>query len=275
MGALIWLASYPKSGNTWLRSFLHNLLRNPSESFDINKLSAFTLGESQTHWYTALDPSIAPAFELEDVRRLRPLVHRRMMESSQDSVFVKTHNALVIEAGLPLVSQDMTAGAIYVIRDPRDVVISYSHHLGQSIDDTITLLESEEAWTPGNEKTVYERLTSWSGHVHSWTHTPNPRLHVVRYEDMLNAPIKSFGGIADYLGLKPPRARLERAIKLSSFKVLQAQERRNGFVERSRFTDAFFRKGESGQWKTVLTPEQVARIERAHEVQMRRFRYLT
>jgi len=274
MGALIWLASYPKSGNTWLRSFLHNLLRNPSESFDINKLSAFTLGESQTHWFQMLDPSCAPAFEIDDVRRLRPLVHRKLMETSPDSVFVKTHNALVIEGGLPLISQEVTAGAIYVVRDPRDVVISYSHHLGQSIDDTITLLESEEAWTPGNERTVYERLNSWSTHVHSWTHTPNPRLHVVRYEDLLTAPIKSFGGIATYLGLKPPRARLERAIKLSSFKVLQAQERRNGFIERSRHAETFFRKGEAGQWKTILTPAQIARIEAAHDVQMRRFHYL-
>ena len=56
MGAIIWLASFPKSGNTWMRSFLHNLLRNPTESYDINTLTDFTYGEAQTRWFRPFDP---------------------------------------------------------------------------------------------------------------------------------------------------------------------------------------------------------------------------
>jgi hypothetical protein len=96
----------------------------------------------------------------------------------------------------------------------------------------------------------------------------------VRYEDMLAAPLKSFGGVARFLGLDPPRARLDKALKLSSFKVLQNQERKKGFIERPAWAEAFFREGRAGQWRTRLTPEQAARIERDHGEQMRRFGYL-
>ena len=79
----------------------------------------------------------------------------------------------------------------------------------------------------------YERYGSWSEHVMSWTHRPTPGLHVVRYEDMLNAPHKTFAGVTAFLGLKVPRDRLDKAIKLSSFKVLREQEKRHGFIERT------------------------------------------
>jgi hypothetical protein len=274
MGGIIWLASYPKSGNTWLRSFLHNLLRNPTESYDINTLGDFTYGESQVRWYRQFDPRPGSQYSLDDVRRLRPMVHRHLTTLSRDSIFVKTHNALVEDEGAALVSMDVTAGAIYVIRDPRDVAISYSHHQGKPLDYTIELMSSDGACTAGDDVNVYERMSSWSRHVESWTHAPNRQLLVLRYEDMLNEPFKTFGAVAQFLGLNAPRARLDKAMKLSSFKVLKAQEQRKGFIERPPQAEAFFREGKAGQWKKALSAEQIARIEADHGEQMRRFGYL-
>lgn len=276
MGGIIWLASFPKSGNTWLRSFLHNLLRNPTESYDINALTNFTLGDAQAHWYKLLDPRPASQYTMDEVRRMRPLVHQAMTQAHPDSVFVKTHNALVEDEGAELITQSVTAGAIYVVRNPLDVVISFSHHMGKTIDETIETMSQEGTCTVGDDINVYERLGSWSLHVKSWTHTPNPQLQVIRYEDMLDSPIKSFGQVAQFLGLKPPRDRLEKAIKLSSFKVLQAQEKRKGFIERPKTaTASFFREGKSGQWKKLLTDDQINRIKRDHAEQMHRFGYLS
>ncbi len=274
MGGILWLASYPKSGNTWLRAFLHNFMRNPDQPYDINKLMEFTAGESQTVLYRKFDPRPWTEYSLDDVARLRPLVHRELTKAFPDTVFAKTHNALLEDRGHPTVNLEVTAGAIYVVRNPLDVAISYSHHLGITIDEVIKVMATKGAMTTPSEKHVYEFMSSWSQHVESWTGKPNPRLLVLRYEDMLESPFKSFGAVAKFLGINAPRDRLDKAIKQSSFKVLKNQEKAKGFIERPAKAESFFRKGEAGQWRHDLTPEQVKQIVSDHREQMDRFGYV-
>jgi hypothetical protein len=274
MAGIIWLASYPKSGNTWLRSFLHNFLRAADRSHDINKLTDLTAGESMTELYRAQDPLLEEHYTDDRIRELRPLVHRAISQRSPDTVLVKTHNALAEIDGAPLISLDVTAGAIYVVRNPLDVAISFSHHNRTTVDNIIEFMNTKAAATVSNATNVYEFYDTWSGHVASWTATPSPTLHVMRYEDMLASPLKSFGGVVKFLGIEAPRPRIEKAIRLSSFQVLKEQERRQGFRERPRAMAAFFREGKAGQWKKVLTKEQIATIVSAHREQMERFGYV-
>jgi hypothetical protein len=124
MSNLLWLASYPKSGNTWIRAFLHNLLASPDAPFEINRMSALTVGDSQAQWYARLDPRPPTALRPADLARLRPRVHKLIAESSPETVMVKTHNALVVVAGVSMITLDVTVGAIYVVRNPLDVAIS-------------------------------------------------------------------------------------------------------------------------------------------------------
>ncbi|MBM3549401.1 MAG: sulfotransferase domain-containing protein [Alphaproteobacteria bacterium] len=274
MGGILWLASYPKSGNTWLRAFLHNFMRNPDQPYDINRLMEFTAGESQTVLYRKFDPRPWAEYTRESVARLRPMVHAELTKSFPDTVFAKTHNALLEDLGHPTVNMEATAGAIYVVRNPLDVAVSYAHHLSVSIDETIDLMKTRGAMTIPTEKNVHEMMGSWTQHVESWTGRPNPRLHIVRYEDLLESPFKSFGAITKFLGINAPRDRLDKAIKQSSFKVLKNQEKAKGFIERPAKAEAFFRKGEAGQWRRDLTPEQVKRVVDDHREQMSRFGYV-
>ena len=274
MGALIWLASYPKSGNTWMRSFLHNLFRNTAAPVSINDLDDFCLGESAAAWYAPRAPRPLAELELEEIARLRPIVHRDFTRAFPDSVFVKTHNYLGEFFGVPLHNMDVTAGGIYVLRNPLDVAISISHHFGETIDEAIAHLANEGAGTPVTDTHVPEVHRSWSTHVASWTAVPNPQLLVLRYEDLLLKPRKHFKKVAQFLGLKPSPERLERAIRNSSFKALKAQEQKAGFKERSDKAAAFFREGRAEQWRDVLTPDQVRRIIADHHVQMARFGYI-
>jgi hypothetical protein len=273
MGKIIWLASFPKSGNTWLRAFLHNLLRNPDESYDINKLADFSKGDAQMGWYNILDSRPGSEITKEEIAALRPKIHEGMTRIRQDSLFVKTHNAMVEDHGTPMITMACTAGAIYVIRNPLDVAISFSHHYGVTIDEAIKRMATPGLGTENTDKHCYEVYGSWSQHVRSWTLNPHRGLHIVRYEDMLDSPNKTFGGVVAFLGLTVTRDRLNSAIRRSSFRVLQEQEKRQGFVEKSEAAERFFREGKSGQWKKLLTKEQVESVVAAHQDQMARFGY--
>jgi hypothetical protein len=274
MGKLIWLAAYPKSGNTWLRAFIHNYLTDRATPYDINRLTDLTTGESGAALYHRHDPRPARTYRTAELARLRPLVHRDLMEADAARVFVKTHNAAIMSHGVALITPEVTDRAIYLVRDPRDVVVSYAAHLGITLDAMIALLADDRAVSGGDDRKVLEFIGSWSRHVASWTANPHPKLLVLRYEDLLDDPVDGFGDVVRFLGATPDAARLERAIAASGFATLAAQEQARGFAERpASAAAAFFRSGTAGQWRTALSPAQRRRIERDHAVQMRRFRY--
>jgi len=274
MGGIIWLASYPKSGNTWTRTFLHNLLLNADRPADINELTKFTIGEGDKAWYEMVAGKAVDGLTEEEILTLRPRVHQAYSRTRPDSVFVKTHNMLGKIGDVPLVTPDYTAGAIYIVRNPLDVVISLSDHYGLSLDDGITLLNDPEGYSAETDRKVVDYLGSWSSNVTSWKSMDKSALHIMRYEDMLYKPEKTFGGMAKFLGLKPPKARLKRAIKFSSFSASRKQEEERGFNEQSNKTEKFFRVGKAGQWKTVLSQGQIDRIAEAHSEEMEQFGYL-
>ena len=274
MGGLVWLASYPKSGNTWARIFLHNLIRGTDESYDINKINVLSAGDSNVDWYEDFLDKPAEKCTEEEIAPLRPKVHQKIADLTPGLVFIKTHNALVEDRGTPMITVPLTAGAIYIVRNPLDVTISYSHHLGKDLDGTIKQMNRRGASSANSDKQVYQVMSSWSEHVMSWTKKHHPSMFVMRYEDMLEEPLKTFGNLAEFLYLRPTRKQLERAIENASFDKLRLQEEEHGFVERPEGAQRFFREGRAGQWRDVLSRKQVRAIVRVHHEQMARFDYL-
>lgn len=211
---------------------------------------------------------------LDQIAAARGRAQEYLADLVEGLIFVKTHQALAADRGHININFSVTAGAIYIIRNPLDVAISYAHHLGRTVDNTIDLMNQKNAETAVTEKQVYELYGSWSQHVLSWTRKPHRAIYVMRYEDMLGEPQKTFGALAHHLLFKPSDSELADAIKRSSFEQLKEQEEKDGFRERPEKAERFFREGRSGQWKDVLTPAQVKRIVDVHGEQMARFGYL-
>ena len=276
MGNIVWLASYPKSGNTWLRAFIYNLIENPSQPGKIARLPDYFEEESKPRWYEPYaQPGGVAALSFERAMALRPQVHQDIANSrARGTVFVKSHNMFGQFDGVPLHNMSVMAGAIYLVRNPLDVVLSVADHFGLSTDEAIEFMEREETGTPTNEANVAGFLGSWSTHVASWTLRPHPSMLVLRYEDLQDKPAKSFGAVAKMLGLDGDHRRIRKAIQFASFGELKKQELASGFVEKSPNSRHFFRKGRKNQWVDVLSGEQAERIVKRHREQMDRFGYV-
>lgn len=276
---IVWITSFPKSGNTWTRTFLHNLTRLQSgdqEEQDINELNRFTTWEVNKQYYTKLlgyEPDVEK--HRNEIAAVRPKVQEMIADELEGLVFIKTHHALVMDRGYPVINTAVTSGAIYIVRNPLDVAISYAHHMNGSIDDAIGAMGIENTETDGSKKAVYEIYGSWSQHVWSWTRNPHRAIYVMRYEDMLAEPEKTFSGLASHLLLDATPEQIKEAIERSSFNKLKEQEEKEGFREKPKQAKQFFREGRAGQWREILTPAQIDQIINDHGEQMRRFGYLT
>ncbi len=274
MSGIWWLASYPKSGNTWVRMFLANLLFNPEQPFDINQIPKATFSDSMGSAYARLALKPIGALSRTEVLRLRPRIQRMLANQGVDLLFAKTHSAIATIDGIPTFDLSLARGAVYILRNPLDVAVSFAQHMGRSPADAVITLCTKHSILRTTETQVWQFTGSWGDHVRGWTTAPGLRCYVVRYEDMLRRPVKAFGGIADHIGLPYDRARLSRAIRFSSFENLAGQEKEHGFIEQSDKTAQFFRKGQIGEWRNVLNHDQVDRMVEAHQDVMREFGYL-
>ncbi len=274
MGHIVWIASYPKSGNTWVRAFLHEILRGDSGAFDLDRMAQTAGNEAAIDNYRAIDPRPWNRWTPGDVGRARPAAQAAFARRHRTIVFCKTHLAVLRSRGRSTINMDVTAGAIYIVRNPLDIASSYADHQGVPLDVAINLMNLENHETPSTETHVSELMGSWSQNVETWTRRSLPGLHVMRYEDMMISPVAAFSGLVAFLRLKAPRRRIKEAVRTTSFGNLRHQEDEKGFGERSVPQKRFFRQGRAGMWRTELSACQVQEITLRNEAMMRKFDYL-
>ena len=276
---ILWLASYPKSGNTWFRVFLANLQLDGEQPVDINILNNQIGMASSRQLFDEASAVEASQLSHKEIDAMRPDTYRFTAGESKTRLYLKVHDAYTyLPDGAPMFPLEVTEGTIYFIRNPLDVAVSFAHHSNVSIDEIIQRMNDPRhtlcGKNDGLDVQLRQRLLCWSRHVRSWTEVENMPLHLVRYEDMKQKPMETFAGILSFLGLNYSETRIEKALAFSSIEELQRQEQEKGFQEKHPASPSFFRKGEVGTWKEVLTPEQVESIVTAHREIMKEYGYL-
>lgn len=271
---LDWLASYPKSGNTWVRLLLAGYYGGTPYAVDFD----MDVGRL---FFGAVSPVPSEELSLEDQLVLRgAALFHLAADRRQRPMILKTHHVYGQFYGLRLFSLAWTRRVVYVVRDPRDVLPSFANHLGEDdLHEVAEVMDDRTSRLPGSGGEHY--LSSWSDHVRSWTSDDNPcDVLVVRYEDLHEDAAGQLGRIVRHLGYgdedeDPDPELLEAAAEYASFDDLREEEQERGFPEASSKGGDFFRKGEAGGWREEVPETIVARIESDHGEMMERMGYET
>ena len=272
--AVFWLASYPRSGSTWLRALLTNYLRPTAMPASIDDL----VGGPSLARATLFDELLgvdSRRLTATEIRAQLPRFYSLLAERLPARGFLKVHRGFdVLDDGTPIFPPAITAGVVYIVRNPLDVAVSYAHHAAVTLDRMVAWMnDGAAAVAHGGPGVLPQPLGTWSEHVSGWLDQRQLPVHVVRYEDLLARPETAFTTVLRHIGLEVHSERVRQAVFHSSFKLLQRQEAANGFREAAGPGQRFFRVGMVGGWRSSLSVGQVRELLAAHGATMARFGY--
>ncbi|BDX07613.1 sulfotransferase domain-containing protein [Planctobacterium marinum] len=273
-----WLASYPKSGNTWFRLFLNQLL-GPAQQLNINDLPIQnTIASARLGFDVGLGVNSSDLLPAE-IDRLRPFNDELFNDASDSHIYRKIHDAFISpNTGHPIISTKVSAGVIYIVRNPLDVLVSYHYHLNESIDETMAYLngqgESKSQHPNGIRSQFNTFMGGWSHHVLSWIGQTQIPVCVIRYEDLLSDPLTHFNKATRFAQIEHTQSELQQAVDSTQFEKLKAQESKVRFAETPSHTSHFFRNGIAGGWREYLTEAQVQKVVSTHSNVMQKLGYL-
>ncbi len=244
---------------------------------NVNQIGKISRSDSRRRYFRLVSgyPN-SHRFVDAEVDALRSKVQELISREIGDFQVVKTHNARITSGGYPVICDKHTAGAVYLVRNPLDVVDSLADHDGITVDEAIALMND-----PGhhighaNGELVTQPLSTWSTHVESWLTATSFPVLLIRYEDLWADPVAQFSRLIKFLGWPYGLDRIQRAVQFSSFKSLKAAEAQHGFSELSARSNSgtFFRRGTSSAWQSVLAPHQVELVSRDHDSVMHSLGY--
>lgn len=259
---IIWLASYPKSGNTWLRTLIssyyyssdgfykHELIKQIGqfpekkyfESFEYDPKSV--IGTSN-FWIKAQE-------KINRDKKLR---------------FLKTHNVFGKINNNPFTSKENSIGCIYIVRDPRNVITSLSNHYELDYEKSLE-------WMTNHKKYIYDNrgendygnfqfISSWSNNYKSWKIQKDVPIKIIRYEDLLEKTYEVTKDIIRFINetskiqVKIDIKKLKNSVNSTLFVKLKKLEKNNGFSEaifskKKNKMIPFFNLGPDNNWKNIL-----------------------
>ena len=282
---IIWLASYPKSGNTWVRSFISSILFTKDGDVDLSKLEnirQFPVGSQFTNYID----------DLQDVKKVYQNWSnvQNYMNLDNKIKFLKTHHVNCKIENFEFTDDNNSLGVIYIVRDPRNVACSVKNHFSlENYDEVKNFLFREHNWlgiiTDKNIKPLDNKIptliSSWKTNYLSWKNKTKNYL-LIKYENLLENPYLEFGKISKYLenhlNVKFDEKKIKKAIKTCSFRNLQQLEKDGKFkeqtVDKQNKSVKFFHLGPENDWKKILDKNISREIENKFKAEMEELGYL-
>ena len=275
---IIWIASYPKSGNTYIRSFLSSYYFSTNGEFDFELLK--NIKQFPDKYF--FDKKIS---NIESAIKSYLPAQKKILENGKVK-FLKTHSLLGLYKGHPFTIPEYTLGAIYIVRDPRNLLTSLMNHYSLSDQEALEFLidNNRDIHDDYKDFSSYAYLGNWGKHYDSWSNTNKYRKLIINYEDLKNNKHNIFRDVIIFVNTLLNRTeridvkKLEKAIETTNFNVLKKKEKNEGFIESVKDLEGnkktFFNKGFDNNWRKNKNKKIIKIIEQKFKKQMIELGYL-
>ena len=281
---IIWIASYPKSGNTWLRSLLSSYYFSKDGSFDLSLLDKITSFPNANFFKNYPDKFSNP----EDTSRYWIKEQEKINSKEKKLFFLKTHMALCKINNNSFTDNINSLAGIYVLRDPRNVITSISHHYQISLDKAYEFMTDDKRAIiekVGQRYLGFQPLFSWKSNVKSWVENKKFPVLVIRYEDLIDDTYLTFNKIIDFINKISnlenyfDKEKGKNSVKNTNFNILQKLESDHGFKEALTSSTTknkikFFNLGEKNDFNEILPKYIQAKLNIELEKELKSFRYI-
>ena len=276
---IIWLASYPKSGNTWVRLFLNSLIFTKDTNVNINDIKIEQFPSRK--YFNGITNDID---DMEEFMQYCNIAQSKLNLDSKIKFF-KTHNAFWRTGIYSFTDDKNTMGIIHIVRDPRNVITSIKNHYDyENYEKALKFMEDEKniIGIKGSTKEMDlpTLISSWKTHYNSWKNltTLKSRYILIKYEDLLKDPVNEFNKICSFISkiskLKFSEKNILKAVENTNFENLRKQEQSKGFKEAPKNNNKFFYLGPSNVWQNLLDKNIKDRLESNFKQEMQDLSYL-
>ena len=279
---IIWIASYPKSGNTWLRALLASYYFTNEGSFSLSLLDKIDAFPSDKFFKEYNDQFS----KVEDTSKYW-LKEQEKINKKNKITFLKTHSAIFKINGNSFTNKENSIGAIYIVRDPRNVITSISNHYQISIEDAFQFMKDEKRGIINKKDGRYlgfQAVWSWSINQKTWVENNLFPVLVIKYEDLLKETYNTFRKVIEFINKISNSSKIfnkskgKNSIKNTSFEKLQRMENDYGFAEamNKKGTNKkikFFNLGQKNNYKNLLSQDLIIKMNEFYKEELIKFNY--
>ena len=275
---IIWCASYPKSGNTWIRAIIASLIYSEDGIFNFNLLKKVGQFPRRYHFKELTDDFT----DLNNLSKYWITAQEKINSDGKLRIF-KTHNGNYNFSENNFTNKKNTLGVIYIVRDPRNIISSLSNHYQHDFKISTDFILNEKSFLSNkdpnykSDENIITLLGSWKNHYNSWKISSN--LLLIRYEDLILDVKSQVNKLSNFLKkfayFYTNEIKINNIIETTSFELLKKKEENEGFEEAVNSKIKFFNSGPKSNWKNIVDEKLIHKIEKSFEKEMKELNYLS